>query len=93
MMDHTDNRDAIGLVAILCSLLVIAMFVAGISGLCVLVPKLIGYKASAWWYVLPFLRVNRRDDHRGDQPHPGDVAVFLFAVVAFVVLLVSGVFQ
>lgn len=41
-MDHTDNRDAIGLVAILCSLLVIAMLIAGVAGVITLSAKLVG---------------------------------------------------
>lgn len=86
MDQDLDNRDAIGLVAILCSLLVIAMFIAGAGGALWLSAKLIGWKSA---FALPFLRGDRWTGE-GDQPHRGDVCVLVFAIVAWIVLFVSG---
>lgn len=92
-MNDFNNHDAIGLVAILCSLLVIALLVAGVTGALMLSAKLVGWKGAAWMVPLVVRPRPRRWRNDGERVHRGDAVVLGFAIVAWVVLFVAGVFK
>jgi hypothetical protein len=71
-----------GLMLVVLFLAIVLVIVGGVLGYFV--------HGAGFAALLPFVRGDRWQG-RGDQPHPGDVAVFLVCVVGFVVLFLSGI--
>ena len=84
---HIDDagEECISVVALILGLVLVVCLVLALGGIGWMFAKGIGLAIG-----LPFVRGERWQD-RGDHPHPGDVGVFLLAVLGFFVLFIAGV--
>lgn len=84
---HIDDaeEECISVVALLLGLVLVICLVLAFGGIGWMFAKGIGLAIG-----LPFVRGERWQD-RGDHPHPGDVGVFLLAILGFLVLFATGV--